>query len=209
MSKNYKNILTFIAFLIIIFTGLAIYTFLIKKDVKEKIEVNVVDEIKDYGYSINSLDSKYYKELFEQLKTILKADEIDKEAYAKVVAELFVVDLYTIDTKVNKYDVGGDQYYHADKLYMYKKKVVETFYELVKDNSYGDRKQELPVVSNIEVVDYKTATYKLGEEEVPSYVVTLKWSYEKDLGYDQEGIVTLVDNGNKIEVVEFGQEEQQ
>lgn len=209
MSKKYKNLLTFIAFLIIIFTGLAIYTFLIKKDVKEKIEVNVVDEIKDYGYSLNSLDSKYYKELFEQLKTILKADEIDKEAYAKVVAELFVVDLYTIDTKVNKYDVGGDQYYHADKLDMYKKKVVETFYELVKDNSYGDRKQELPVVSNIEVVDYKTATYKLGEEEVPSYVVTLKWSYEKDLGYDQEGIVTLVDNGDKIEVVEFGQKGQQ
>ena len=76
-------------------------------------------------------------------------------------------------------------------------------------NSYGDRNQELPVVSNIEVVDYKTATYKLGEEEVPSYVVTLKWSYEKDLGYDQEGIVTLVDNGDKIEVVEFGQKGQQ
>ncbi len=213
MSKNSKWLLVILGVLLVIFIGVFGFYLVYKlngNEEKNKIQIEVLDEINDYGYSLTSLDSKYYKEEFEALRDILSKEEIDKEAYAKAVAKLFIMDLFSLDTKVNKYDVGGDIYYYSEdvKLNEYKKKIVEEFYNLLEDNTYGDRKQELPLVKEIEVSDYKIDTYILfpdteKQREVSCYVVDLNWSYEKDLGYDKEGTVILIDNGKKIEVVEY------
>ena len=46
-------------------------------------------------------------------------------------------------------------------------------------------------------------TLKINEEEVPSYVVTLNWDYENDLGYDKNATITLVKKDKKLYVVEY------
>ena len=73
----------------------------------------------------------------------------------------------------------------------------------IDDNTYGKRVEKLPIVSSIEVLNVKQSTFKLKDEYVNSYVVSLKWSYEQDLGYDKEGIVTLVKNDKNVYVVEY------
>ena len=127
------------------------------------------------------------------------------EKYATEVARMFVIDLYTLDTKVNKYDVGGIEYFYKDKRDMYSQKVIDTLYKTMIDNSYGDRKQTLPEVKSIETVSTEETKYLLGKEVVDGYLVKVTWTYKEDLGYDDEGSIIVVrDNGsNKLSVVDF------
>ncbi len=213
MKKSNKWLLIILGVLLVVFVILLVLYLVFKDDNKEKLQVDVLEEIPEYGYELTSLDSEYYASIFKELNDILSKEEINKEEYAKTVAKLFITDLYTISTKINKYDVGGDIYYHSspDKNSEFKLKVVEQFYNYLEDNTYGDRKQELPTVKNVEVVDYQLGEYTLykgtsKEQVVSSYVIQLKWDFEKDLGYDTKGEVILVDNEKKIEVVEYNPE---
>ena len=122
---------------------------------------------------------------------------------AKIIAELFIIDLFTLDNKINKYDVASLEYVYPDNLDNFKLNVQDTLYKNIDDNTYGKRVEKLPIVSSIEVLDVKQSTFKLKDEDVNSYVVSLKWSYEQDLGYDKEGIVTLIKNDKNVYVVEY------
>ena len=86
---------------------------------------------------------------------------------------------------------------------MYENKVKDILYDLVEDDSYGNRTQQLPIVSSIETKNITVDNYKLGEEEVDAYVIELEWEYERDLGYDNKGFVTVVKDGIKWSVVAF------
>ena len=132
----------------------------------------------------------------------LKDLDDDKEI-ASQVAKLFVIDLFSIKYKVNKYEVTSVQYFYSTKRDMHRQKVLDEFYTFVEDNSYGDRDQELPEVKNVEVTNIKTDKYKLDEEKVDSYVVDLSIEYVKDMGYDKKGEVILVKDGNNISVVSY------
>ena len=169
------------------------------------IEVKVLDEVKDFGYTISDRDTAYYKEEFGKLKEIINAKEIDQAKYAEYVARMFVNDLYTMSTKVNKYDVGGIEYYHVDDLDDFTKSVMENIYKTMLDDTYGTREQKLPEVKSIETVSVNETTYKLGTNTVKAYEVKLKWTYVNDMGYDTEGTVIVVQqNGTeKWSVVDF------
>ena len=127
----------------------------------------------------------------------------DDEEIASQVAKLFVIDLYSINYKINKYEVTSVQYFYSTKREMHRQKVLDNFYTFVEDNSYNDRKQDLPEVKNVEVTSTKKDKYKLGEEKVDSYVVELSIEYVKDLGYDKKAEVTLVHDGDNISVVSY------
>ena len=52
---------------------------------------------------------------FDVLKANLESDTIDEEAYALSIAKLFIIDLYTMNNKINKYDIGGIEYVYPSE----------------------------------------------------------------------------------------------
>ena len=137
----------------------------------------------------------------KQLKETEK--NINYEEYASILARLFVIDLFTMDNKINKYDVACLEYVYPDNLENFKTNVEDTIYKLMEDNTYGKRTEKLSIVNNVEITNEEESTFKINEEEVPSYVVTLNWDYENDLGYDKNATITLVKKDKKLYVVEY------
>lgn len=183
-----------------IIAGLVLYGYGYLMKTKNEVvnSANVFDSIEKYGYTLNDNVTQYYKDEFNKLKTM----EDDKEI-ATQVAKLFVIDIYSINYKINKYEVTSMQYFYSDKRDMHRQKMVDTIYKYVEDNSYDDRKQELPEVKEVTVKEVKEDKYKMGDEKRDSYVVTLGISYVKDLGYDKLAEVTLVKDGNNYSVVSY------
>ena len=202
MRKKYKVGMMLIAILIILVSMIGISKIFLKKDTesKPKVETKIISNIEKYGYTLDDRDTKYMKETFKELESILNIDEINKEEYAKVLSKLFIIDFYTLSNKINKYDVGSLEYILNDKVEMIKNKAMDTIYSDIIDNTYKDRVQELPEITNVEILEIKKSKFELNKEEKESYKITLKFSYKKDLGYDKEGTLHIIENNNKLEV---------
>ena len=143
------------------------------------------------------------KETFKELESVLNAEEINEEEYAKILSKLFIIDFYTLSNKINKYDVGSLEYILNDKQEMFKNKAMDTIYSDIYDNTYMDRVQELPEITKVEIVDFKEEEIEINKETIESYKVTMRFTYKKDLGYDKEGTLNLIKNNNKLEVVMY------
>lgn len=203
MKKKYKRILIIILIVVLLaIISFVIYKILLNNKTEEEV-VNVVDSISEYGYNLDDRDTELMKSVYEELKNILNSDEIDYELYASTLARLFVIDLFTMDNKINKYDVGGSEYVYPDALENFKLNVEDTLYKHMENNSSGKRKQELPEVSSIEVLSNETDEYTIGENSFDSYIVNLSWQYVSDLGYDNNALITLINLDNKLYVVEY------
>lgn len=203
-AKKKRIIISLIIVLLLIIGGGVGFVLLNKDDDKTVVEVKELDNLGDYNYKLTDRDSEYFKSEFEVLKKIVNSKEIDEEAYVTQVARMFVIDLYTLNTKVNKYDIGGLEYYHNAKKDMYEQKVMDTLYSTILDDTYGDRKQELPEIKNVETISIEKTTYELGETEVDGYLVKLTMSYVSDMGYDTEAsLVVCKEEGLRWSVVDF------
>ena len=165
--------------------------------------IKTISTINGYDYELTELDSKTFTNKFNELKRVLENKPIEEEKYQTLIAEMFTIDLFTLDTKVNKYDVGGVEYFHKEKQKMFKTKVIAEFYDGIKDSSTNNRDQELPEVTSTEVLSNNESLFKIGTTELQSYEIIIKLTYKKDLGYDTYAKVILVKNNNKYEVVEF------
>lgn len=204
MRKRYKIWLTIIVILIILTSLLGVMKLFMPKDEEKNPNVtNVIDTIQDYGYSLDDRDSKYMQEEFKNLIDILKSSEVDDDAYATSLAKLFIIDFYTLNNKINKYDVGGLEYILSDKVDEFKAKAMDTIYFDLIDNTYKDRVQELPEITEVNVENLEHTKFELNEENLDAIKVTLKFTYKKDLGYDTEGTIYFVKKGNKLEVVKY------
>ncbi len=191
---NYKRV-GILIFIILIFV-VAVCIFMKKPSKKEEPEpVKTIDTLEKYGYTLNDNATDYYKELFNTLKEELNKEESSEEEYAKLVSSLFVTDFFTLNNKVTKNDVGGVQFVYEDYKEDFIKFAKEGIYHSVESNIYKDRKQVLPVVTNVEVVSI--------EQKDSSYEVHVKMTYEKDLGYQEEAILTLVHNEEELEIIKM------
>ena len=203
MKKKYKRILIIILIVVLLaIISFVIYKILLNNKTEEEV-VNVVDSISEYGYNLDDRDTELMKSTYEELKNILNSDEIDYELYASTLAKLFVIDLFTMDNKINKYDVGSTEYVYPDALENFKLNVEDTLYKHMENNSGGKRKQDLPEVSSIEVLSTETGEYTIEENSFDSYIVNLSWQYVSDLGYDNNALITLINLDNKLYVVEY------
>lgn len=202
MKKKYKYPLLLLILVIIIIVGLIVFKVFFAKD-EVKNNVKVIDTIVDFSYTLDERDTKLMKDTYEELKNILKEKEINYNEYSKVLAKLFVIDLFTMDNKINKYDVACLEYVYPDNLENFKTNVEDTIYKLMEDNTYGKRTEKLSIVNNVEITNEEESTFKINEEEVPSYVVTLNWTYDKDLGYDKNATITMIRKDKKLYVVEY------
>lgn len=203
MKKKYKRlIILFVVVALLAIGCFLIFKMLKKDDVQEN--VNVVDSISEYGYNLDDRDTELMKNIYEELKDVLLADTIDYEKYADTLARLFVIDLFTMNNKINKYDVGGTEYVYPDAIENFKLNVEDTIYKHMENNSSGKRKQNLPEVSSIDVLSTEVGEYTIGDTDTfDAYIVDLAWEYASDLGYDDNATVTLVKMEDKLYVVEY------
>lgn len=197
-----KKIILFLCILIFVYAaGGTIYYIATREKKDDKPIVTNKDTIKGYDYTLKSNATKLYEDEFKVLKANLEGN-INYDEYAVSVAKLFIIDLYTINNKINKYDTGGVSFVYPDGRNNYKLNVQDTIYKYVEDNTDGKRTQNLPEVSSVIVKDSKKDTYKIGNNSFEAYKINLEWSYVQDLGYDKTGEIILIKKDKNIYVVE-------
>ena len=189
---NKKGIKIIIILLILGALVLLYYNFFSKN---EKIdEVFIVDSIMDYDYTLYNNKSDLYNGNFKALKNILNSKEVNYEEYAKTISKLFVIDFYSLDDKITNTDIGGVMFIHPNIKDNFILKAEDTIYKSIESNLNGKRKQVLPKVNAVEVVDFNS--------EGNYYFVTIKIKYIKDLEYPNEVKIVLVHEDKKLFVIE-------
>ena len=217
LKKKTKKALIFILIVIILVGGFFIYKeFFAKSPTK----VKKVDSIPGYGYNLKSTHPEEYKKLFNDLKEILKEEDVNKEAYAKKISQMFIYDFFSLDYKVAKTDVGGVEFIYPEIEKNFLENAQSTYYKYLESNIYGNRNQDLPrvtkpKVSNIEQTPFKYTITKdkkdIEQTDPKAYKVEIEWNYtdEEFDDYQKEGTLILINDGKKLQIVELSSEEDQ
>ena len=130
-------------------------------------------------------------------------DEVNDEEYAKIVSKLFVVDFYSLSDKVTSTDVGGLDFIYEKIKENFVLKATDTIYKNIQSNVYGDRKQELPKITGVEVKTITPKAVTIGDlTDQNGYTITVSITYAKDMGYPKEVTLTLVHVLKKLYIVE-------
>lgn len=206
--KNKKTkALGFIFILILFLLAGFLYIKIYKDSSSKNVEkISTVDNIKSYGYSLNSNASKYYEDLFKELKEILNKDSVNEQDYAKKISQLYVTDLFTLSNKITSSDVGGVQFVYKDFEEDFISIAQTSLYSNVKSNVYGDRKQQLPEVSEVVVLETAQKDFKYKDTIFEnSYYINVEIKYKKDMGYPTKYQVVISKNDKNLEVVKSGE----
>lgn len=167
-------------------------------------KATVLNEIKEYGYTLKSNKSKAYKKEFANLATILNSDSVDEKAYLKSITKLFILDFYTLSDKVANTDVGGVDFIHTDAKTNFLEKAEDTIYKYVENNMYGGRRQSLPTVQDVTVEDIQNVSFTLNQEtDTNAYQVTVSWTYTEENDYQNKATLTFAHEGKKLSLVEM------
>ena len=201
-----KKITRFIILMIVI-VALCVGVFFAVKTFlggKKETEVKVVDNIEKYGYTLDENETKYYKSLFEDLKKTLNADEVDEEKYASLITQLFLTDFFNLENKISKNDVGGIQFVYTDFQGDFQKYAKDHVYQYLENDTYDDRKQELPKVSAVDIVNVEQSSFEyLDQVDEEAYVIEAKISYEEDMENQTTATLTLIHRENKLEIAKM------
>lgn len=158
------------------------------------------DKTVKFDYTLDKDNTNLMKENFKELKDILANDNINYEDYAKTLAKLFIIDLYTIDNKKSMYDVGSLEYVYDKE--NFKTRCQNTLYKGLNDKSTR-KNNEYPIVESINIDSFENGEFNYNDNKYESYEITLSWDYKKDLGYDKKGKVTIIKIEDKLYVVSY------
>ena len=205
LKKSVKRSLIIIFVAIIV--GIICY-FLFKNFSNQKSNdtVKVVDSISKYGYSLKENKTKTYKDMFNELKLILNEKEVNDEEYAKKISEMFIYDFYSLDDKKAKTDVGGVDFVYNKVLPNFLQNAQDTYYKYVENNIYNNRKQKLPVVTNIKIEQIEQKLFTYGEKnDDKAYYVNVNWSYTDDSfsSYQKAATLVFIHDDIKLSLVEL------
>lgn len=166
--------------------------------------VSVVSEISDYNYYLESNATGVYKKYYQQLESELSNNKIDEENYAKLIAKLFLIDYYTLNNKITNKDIGGVDFIHTNLKEGFIEEASNTIYKYVKNNLYGKRRQKLPEVEDVEIIDIKNIKYKNKDYyDEAGYEIEAEIKYVKDLEYPEKVNLKLIHEDNKLVIVEI------
>lgn len=205
MSDKVKKILIAVLILVAILSFGFVYYKLTHKASPKIDEIKKEDEIqtKEFDYTLYDNKSDLYKDYFAELKGELLKDEVNEEEYAKIISKLFAVDFYSLKDKVTSTDVGGLDFIYENIKENFLLKATDTIYKNIQSNVYGDRKQELPKVTGVEVTSVTPKAVTIGSVTDPNgYSTTLSITYEKDLKYPKTVTITLIHVEKKLFIVE-------
>ena len=192
-----KSVLMIIILTILISIGL--YFLLFSKSIRGLL-VRSKDKTAKFDYILDKDNTNLMKENFKELKDILANDNINYEDYAKTLAKLFIIDLYTIDNKKSMYDVGSLEYVYDKE--NFKTRCQNTLYKGLNDKSIR-KNNEYPIVESINIDSFENGEFTYNDNKYESYEITLSWDYKKDLGYDKKGKVTIIKIEDKLYVVSY------
>lgn len=171
---------------------------------KELQVVSVVSEIGDYEYVLESNATRIYKKYYKELEKELEDSKINEENYASLIAKLFVIDYYTLDNKVTNKNIGGVQFIHSSLKDSFITEASNTVYKYVKSNLYGDRRQKLPEVNDVQISKVEEIKYEKGNfNDDSGYEVEIKVGYVKDYDYPEEVTIKIIHENNKLAIVEI------
>lgn len=191
MKKKLSKISLLIIIIILIIGSSVIAYKYFKKD-NNLNNVKVVSKIDGYKYKLTNNKTALYKKYFVGLRDILVAKEIDDEKYAKQIVKLFIADFYDLDSKISKTDIGGLDYIYPKALDNFKLNAQNTMYKYIENNVYNNRKQLLPVVKSVTIINSNTTELEVDNQGYIGYQVEASWLYDKDLGYQNKAIFDLV-----------------
>lgn len=199
-----KKITIFVSILVLIIASIICLILFLSKDettsTSKVKEVKTVDTIEEYGYTLKENQTKYYKKLFKELSDVLSEKEVDENKYAELVTKLFVADFYNLENKVSKSDIGGTEFVYELFREDFESIAKTTMYKHVESDIYGERKQELPEVTRVDVT-FENASFTYGQNtDANAYKVSFEIEYAEDLGYQNKGIITLIHNDKKLEL---------
>ena len=201
MSKkqDIRNIVLFILVGLIIFgiVGYKVYDDFFKDKAPDKKLIS----LDLYGYTLSKNDTELYKTNFKALEKTLNETPINYEEYAKTLSKLFVIDVFTLSNKLSSTDIGGLEFLHKKLRENFKENMGNTLYKNIEINLDGKRTQNLPEVTSVEVTDIFETKYTYGKTEYDAYLVTLKWEYKQDLGYEKTMKLTLIKDSNMLYIV--------
>ena len=207
LKKGVKRFLIFIGIVLLAIVAVVTYSF-VKKD-SDVEEVKVLKEIKEYGYTLKDNKSSAYKELFAKLDEILKEDEVEEKKYAEIIAEMFILDFYSLDEKAAKTDVGGTDFVYQDILPNFLENAENTIYKYVESNIYKQRKQVLPIVKNVTIESVENEEFGYSDKsDDNAFVVKAKWTYKDEVkakDYQNEATLVFIHNGKRLDLVELRQ----
>ncbi len=204
LKKKYKIIL--IVLLVIIAGALAFLGYKKFFGTPAVKEAKVLNTIKDYDYVLKDNKSKKYQSLFKDLAKILEEKEVDYEKYASKLAEIFIVDFYSLDDKTAKTDVGGVDIVHPTALNNFLENAENTYYKYVESNIYNNRKQSLPEVNTVTIDSVEQTHYTYGDTtDEEAYLVKVNWDYtdEEFSEYQKEASLIFVHVDKKLYLVEL------
>ena len=184
---------------------LGFVTFLFFYSSRAKLQVvTTVAEIDNYQYKMESNTTRIYKKYFKELEQELEDNKIDEENYASLVSKLFVIDYYTLNNKITNKNIGGVQFIHSNLRSSFIEKASNTMYKYIKSNLYGNRKQKLPEVNDVEIKSIKQINYKNNNyQDNSGYQVEVNINYVTDYDYPKEVTLTLIPEENKLVIVEI------
>jgi len=204
LKKKVKVTLIILLIVVIAVTGFFVYKKLMGKE--EVKEVKIVNEIKEYGYKLKENKPKKYKDLFSELKEILEADKVDEEAYVKKISEMFIYDFYSLNDKTAKTDVGGVDFVYSEIADNFLENAEDTYYKYVESNIYNDRKQSLPIVSDITIDSVENTEFAYDKKtDSEAYKVTVSWGYTESAfaDYQKKAELIFIHDDKKLCLVEL------
>ena len=205
LKKKVKRILIAIVIIVIIMLA-GLYLYKSQKKSNPVTKVKVINKIEKYGYSLKENKPSTYKTLFEDLKKVLNEDPIDEEKYASKIAEMFIYDFYSLADKDAKTDIGGVEFIYPAILDNFLQNAQNTYYKYIESNIYNERKQSLPIVSNIEITGIEKASFAYGDKtDENAYKVNVTWSYTDDQfsSYQKTATLIFIHDDIKLYLVEL------
>ena len=205
LKKKAKRLIIILLVIIVILLGvLFVSDKLFNKDNGK--EVKIVNKIDKYGYNLKDTKTKRYHKLFDELKKILSAKEVDEEEYVKKISEMFIYDYYSLNDKSSKTDIGGVDFVYSGALENFLLKSEDTYYKYVESNIYGNRNQSLPTVKDIEIKEVTQDIFAYGDKtDEEAYIVEVTWDYtESEFSkYQTNAKLIFIHDGDKLCLVEL------
>ena len=204
-NKRLKKIIIGILLIaLLVLVGLFIHDKFFKKEQVK--EIKVISKIDKYGYTLKDNKPKEYKDMFKELEKILNEEKVDEEKYVSQITKMYIYDFYSLNDKSAKTDVGGVDFVYSEVLDNYLMKAQDTYYKYVESNIYNNRKQTLPVVTNIQVGDITQKAFAYGDKtDDKAYYVDVAWEYTNSAfnGYQKEATLIFIHDGAKLSLVEL------
>lgn len=183
--KKKVKIIILLLFLIIMIGSLVYLVFYMKDDKPSKedeyvedVVQEVVEEVDIYKLSDNA--TKYQKELFDDLKTLLETESYKDEDLVRILSKSFITDFYTLSNVTSKTPISLQ--YVPDAL----KDRFSVFASDIYDFYLYYDERDTMWVTNVEITGIKAITYTYSDDAgivpdkkgMPGYTVTASWEYK-------------------------------